>query len=253
MNLEIFKNSEFGEVRTINENGKIMFCGSDVAKILGYAKPQNAISMHCKGATLKQGIGVQTGIKKDGTPAIQHIEMTFIGESDLYRLIACSKLESAQKFESWIFDEVLPTIRKTGGYVANEDLFINTYLPYADEPTKRLFSATLEVVQSQNRIINEMKPKAEYFDALVDKNLLTNLRDTAKELHIAPSKFNEFLLENEYIYKDSKDVIKPYQPRVKQGLFELKEYINPYSGHIGNQTMVTPKGRETFRLLFQNI
>lgn len=245
MNLEIFKNNEFGEVRTINENGKIMFCGSDVARALGYTNPQKAMKDHCKGD------GVTNRSVIDNLGRMQQAK--FITESNLYRLIASSKLEKAQRFESWIFDEVLPTIRKTGGYVSNEDLFINTYLPYADEPTKRLFSATLEVVQSQNRMINEMKPKAEYFDALVDKNLLTNLRDTAKELHIAPSKFNEFLLENEYIYKDSKDVIKPYQPRVKQGLFELKEYINPYSGHIGNQTMVTPKGRETFRLLLQNI
>lgn len=98
----------------------------------------------------------------------------------------------------------------------------------------------------------EMKPKADYFDALVDKNLLTNLRDTAKELHIAPSEFNNYLLSNGYIYRDKKGKIKPYQPRVEERLFELKEYNNLYNGHVGNQTMVTPKGRETFRLLLQN-
>lgn len=240
-NLEIFKNEEFGEIRTINENGKIMFCGSDVAKALGYVRPSKAIIDHCKGV-LKWDTPTSSGIQS----------MSYITEGDLYRLIASSKLESAQRFESWIFDEVLPSIRKTGGYVANENLFIDTYLPYADEPTKKLFSATLEVVRNQNKMINEMKPKSDYFDALVDRNLLTNLRDTAKELGIAPGKFNEFLENKNYIYRDSKNRIKPYQPRVAQGLFELKEWISP-SGKAHNQALVTPKGRETFRLLLEKM
>lgn len=242
--LEIFKNEEFGEIRSIKIEDEIYFVGKEIANILGYQNGSRDINRHVEKEDRKI-ISINDGI--------QNRDAIVINESGLYSLILSSKQPKAKKFKHWVTNEVLPTIRRTGGYVSNEDLFINTYLPYADGPTKRLFSATLEVVQSQNRMINEMKPKAEYFDALVDKNLLTNLRDTAKELHIAPSKFNEFLLENEYIYKDNKGVIKPYQPRVKQGLFELKEYINPYSGHLGNQTMVTPRGRETFRLLLQNI
>lgn len=237
--LEIFKNKEFGEIRTIEEEGKVLFCGSDVAKALGYANSNKAINDHCRAIT------------KRSTPISGKMqEINFITESDLYRLIVSSKLESAQKFESWVFDEILPTIRKTGGYVASEELFVNTYLPFADEMTKQLFSQTLKTVKEQNRLIIEMKPKAEYFDELVDRNLLTNFRDTAKELHISPSKFNQFLIESKYIYRDTKGRLKPYQNYKTQGLFELKEYYNIHSGHTDVQTMITPKGRETFRLLF---
>ncbi len=102
-------------MRTITEYGKTLFCGCDVAKALGYKKPQNAIAMHCKGA-LKRGMGVQTGIKADGSPANQQVEMLFIPEGDVYRLAAKSELPGADEFERWIFDEVLPAIRETGTY-----------------------------------------------------------------------------------------------------------------------------------------
>lgn len=147
--LQIFNNSEFGEVRTIEENGKILFCGSDIAKALGYAEPRKAISRHCKGG-MKRPIDVQIKVKADGTPIMQNIEMSFITEGDVYRLIARSRLPDAEKFEKWIFDEVLPTIRTTGGYVNNDDLFINTYLPNADEATRLMFVTNLQTIRSLN-------------------------------------------------------------------------------------------------------
>lgn len=119
MNIEIqiFNNPEFGTVRTLEENGVVLFCGSDVAKALGYAKPSNAISTHCRGA-LKRGIGVQTGIRSNGMPAIQNVEMLFIPESDLYRLVFSSKVPTAEKFTDWVTCEVLPSIRQHGSYQA---------------------------------------------------------------------------------------------------------------------------------------
>lgn len=108
--LQIFNSPEFGEIRTIEENGKVMFCGSDVARALGYVKPQNAISTHCKGA-LKRGTLTERGMQ----------QLLFILEGDLYRLIVNSKLPSAEKFERWIFDEVLPAIRKHGAYMTPEN------------------------------------------------------------------------------------------------------------------------------------
>lgn len=113
--LKIFNSPEFGQIRTVEIEGKIYFVASDMARALGYAKPANAVAMHCR-YTLKQGIGVQTGIKADGTPAFQTIEMLIIPEGDMYRLIAHSKLPSAERFESWVFDEVLPSIRQNGYY-----------------------------------------------------------------------------------------------------------------------------------------
>lgn len=112
--LMIFNNPEFGEIRTIEEDGKVLFCGSDVAKALGYSKPQNAIDRHCKCA-LKRGIPHPQSPDKT-------IEMLFIPEGDIYRLAAKSELPGADKFESWIFDDVLPSIRKHGAYMTPDTL-----------------------------------------------------------------------------------------------------------------------------------
>lgn len=119
--LKIFTKEEFGQVRTIEVEGKILFCGNDVAKALGYAEPHKAIARHTRGGT-KHPVGVITGIKADGTNAIQEIDMTFIPEGDMYRLIVKSKLPSAEQFESWVFDEILPSIRKHGMYATENTL-----------------------------------------------------------------------------------------------------------------------------------
>ena len=103
--LQIFNSGEFGEIRTIEIDGKPYFVGTDVAKALGYNNPRDAVLRHCKGV-----------VKRD-TPTSSGIQsMSYINEGDLYRLIMKSKLPSAEKFESWVMDEVLPTIRKTGSY-----------------------------------------------------------------------------------------------------------------------------------------
>jgi len=103
--MQVFQNKEFGELRTLEEDGKILFVASDVAKMLGYKNTSKAVNDHCKGVT-KRYIPTKGGNQ----------QMSVIPEGDLYRLIAHSELPSAQKFESWVFDEVLPTIRKTGSY-----------------------------------------------------------------------------------------------------------------------------------------
>ena len=103
--LQIFNSGEFGEIRTIEINGKPYFVGTDVAKALGYNNPRDAVSRHCK------------GVVKHDTPTSSGVQlMSYINEGDLYRLIMKSKLPSAEKFETWVMDEVLPTIRKTGSY-----------------------------------------------------------------------------------------------------------------------------------------
>ena len=109
--LTIFQSEQFGTVRTLDEDGKILFCGTDVAKALGYASPKDAISRHCKGATFQRPLGT------DGGEQIAK----FISEGDLYRLITHSRLPAAEAFEKWVFDEVLPTIRKTGQYKAESE------------------------------------------------------------------------------------------------------------------------------------
>ena len=126
--IKTFTNKEFGTVRTIVKDGEPWFVGKDVAEILGYAKARNAIARHVddddKNDAPFQGVlgGTQT--------------VTIINESGLYSLILGSKLPKAKTFKRWVTSEVLPTIRKTGGYVANDEMFINTYLPNADAQTR---------------------------------------------------------------------------------------------------------------------
>lgn len=141
-NLQIFKNEEFGEIRTVTVNSEPWFVGKDIAEVLGYAEPRSAVS--------KKVEECDRGVAEMETPSGKQ-NMTIINESGLYALIFGSKLESAKRFKHWVTSEILPTIRKTGGYVSNDDMFINTYLPFADDQTKLLFKSTLETVKKLNK------------------------------------------------------------------------------------------------------
>lgn len=238
--LIIFNNPEFGQIRTIEEDGKVLFCGSDVAKALGYKRPKDAVSAHCKGAVKRRTL--TNGGEQ---------EMNFIPEGDIYRLAARSELPGADQFERWIFDEVLPSIRKNGGYINGQENMTPEELMAAAlimaNKTIENQKVRLSALTVENQI---MQPKADYFDDLVDRNLLTGLRETAKELGVKPKEFISFLLSRKYLYWDKKGKLMPYQVHVNNGLFELKECFNEKTQWTGTQTLVTPKGRETFRLLF---
>jgi prophage antirepressor-like protein len=159
--LQVFNNDEFGQVRTVNIEGKIYFIAKDIATALGYKDTNSAIKRHCRWVAKHTLPHPQSKTKT--------IEVNIIPEGDIYRLITNSELPQAEKFESWVFDEVLPTIRKTGGYVANENKFVDTYLPFADEPTKMLFKSTLQVINSQNKLIEEKQKYIEEIKPIVDK------------------------------------------------------------------------------------
>ena len=182
--------------------------------------------------------------------------MKFIPEGDIYRLAAKSELPGADKFESWIFDDVLPSIRKHGAYMTSDiidkmitspEFGIKLLTTLKDERDRR---KTLEAANSALTVDNQiMKPKADYFDELVERNTLTNFRETAKQLGIPPKKFVDFLLEHKYVYRDKRGKLLPYQDK-NNGLFEVKECFNDKTKWSGTQTLVTPKGRETFRLRY---
>ena len=229
--LQIFNNEEFGQIRTIEIDGKPYFSASDVANALGYSNPRDAVSRHCK------GVVKHDTPTKSGTQAL-----SFIPEGDIYRLIVKSQLPSAEKFETWVFDEVLPQIRETGGY----------NLPQTYSEALRALADKAEEAERLAIENAEMKPKADYFDALVDRKLNTNFRDTAKELNIGEKKFIAFLL-GKYVYRDQNGKLKPYATYTtgNNKLFEIKEYKAVNSDHAGIQTLITPKGRETFRLLLE--
>lgn len=117
--IRVFNNPDFGDVRTVMIEGEPWFCGKDVAGLLGYSNEKDAIKRHCEeDEVVKHALGVQTGVKKDGSPAVMIADMHFINESGLYSLIFGSKLDSAKKFKRWVTSEVLPSLRKTGSYGA---------------------------------------------------------------------------------------------------------------------------------------
>lgn len=238
--LMIFNNPEFGNIRMMDEDGSVLFCGNDVAKALGYKSPKDAISTHCRGA-VKRRLTDSIGREQD---------TAFIPESDLYRLVFSSKLPTAEKFTDWVTKDVLPAIRKHGGYVNGqndmtpEELMAAALLMAQKTIADR--DARISTLTVENQI---MAPKADYFDALVDRNLLTGFRETAKQLGVPPRAFVNFLIEKKYVYRDKKGKILPYEAK-NDGLFEVKECLNEKTKWSGVQTLITPKGRETFRLLF---
>lgn len=181
----------------------------------------------------------------------------FIPENTFYRLAMKAKNEAAEAFQAKIADEVIPSIRKHGAYmtpdtidkmIMSPDFGIKLLTALKDEQDKR---KALEVANTALTVDNQiMKPKADYFDELVDRNLLTNFREAAKQLGVPPKKFVSFLIEHRYVFRDKKGKLQPYQQHIEAGLFDIKECINEKTGWGGTQTLITPKGRETFRLLF---
>ena len=180
----------------------------------------------------------------------------FIPENVFYRLAMKAKNETAERFQAFVADEVIPSIRKHGAYmtpetleaaILNPDTLIKLCTALKEEQDKR---KALEAANSALTMDNAvMKPKADYFDELVDRNLLTNFQETAKQLGIKEKEFIRFLMEKKYLYRDKRGKLMPYAEK-NDGLFEIKECFNEKTQWSGTQTLITPKSRETFRLLY---
>ena len=246
--LKIFENKEFGLVRAVEIEGEPWFVGKDVAKALGYNNPRDALSKHVDEED-KNTVAFRDGTS--GNP-----NQTIINESGLYSLVLSSKLPGAKRFKRWVTSEILPSIRKHGAYmtpetleqaILNPDMMIRLCTALKDEQEK---NKRLEAVNSSLKVENTiLQPKADYFDELVDRNLLTNFRETAKQLEIREKDFIGFLLKHKYVYRDKRGKLLPYADK-NNGLFEIKECYNEKTKWSGTQTLITPKGRETFRLLY---
>lgn len=241
-NIQIFK-YENNDVRTVELNGEPWFALKDVCAVLG-------ISNHKMTA---QRLDADEVILTDLTDSMgRQQETTVINESGLYNVILRSDKPEAKPFRKWVTSEVLPSIRKNGGYIAGQE-----QLTPSELMAKALLVANKTLAEREARISDLtvqnaiMQPKAEYFDELVDRNLLTSFRDTAKQLGVEEKKFISFLMEKKYIYRDKKAKLMPYADK-NNGLFEVKECFNEKTKWSGTQTLITPKGRETFRLLCLN-
>lgn len=236
--IKIFNNEEFGQVRVIEINDEPWFVGKDVAEALGYSNTRDALALHVD-IEDKNTVAFSDG--KRGNP-----NQTIINESGLYSLILSSKLLNAKRFKRWVTFEILPSIRKNGGYIENQENLT------PEQIVANALIVAQNIINEKDKQIEKMQPKAEYFDTLVDRNLLTNFRDTAKEFGIKEREFINYLLDHGYLYRDRKKRLKPYVEK-NNGLFEVKEFVIKETGFASVQTLITPKGRETFRLLCSNI
>ena len=233
--LEIFKNEDFGEIRTLLINDKPYFCASDIAKVLGYSNTRDAISRHCKGV-VKSDIPTNSGIQN----------VSFIPEGDIYRLIVKSKLPSAERFETWVMDEVLPTIRKHGAYMTN-DVIERTLT----DPDYLIQLATALKEERQARLIAEQKieeqrPLVEFADKVSNSSNLIDMGKMAKllkdeNINIGRNRLFEWLRKKDILMRNN----IPYQRYIDGGYFQVKEstFETPYGTKTQQTTFVTGKGQ----------
>ena len=240
--LQVFKNNEFGEVRTIEESGSILFCGSDVAVALGYTNPQKALRDHCK----DDGVTFRSVIDSLG----REQQAKFITEGNLYRLIMNSKLPSAEKFEKWVIDEVLPTIRRHGIYATAEtaerlmndpDFLIKTFQTLKDE---RELRQRLEIQAEIDR------PKVLFSDSVAASHTTILIGELAKIIKqngvdMGQNRLFEWMRNNGYlIRRKGTDYNMPTQKSMELGLFDIKETaINHSDGHVSISKTVKCTGK----------
>lgn len=242
--LKTYTNPTFGSIRTLNIDREPWFVASDVCKALDIGNVSMAISRLDDDE--KNTVSLTEGIP--GNP-----NKTIVNEPGLYALVLSSRKPEAKAFKRWITHEVIPSIRKHGGYIAGQEAMTPEELM-----AKALMVAQKTIADRDARIsalqveVAVAQPKAAYFDELVDRNLLTGIRETAKELGIKQKVFVDFLLNKKYLHRSKSGKLTPTAGR-GDGLFEMKECFNDKTSWAGTQVMVTPKGRETFRLLCQGM
>lgn len=201
--LKIFENRDFGKIRSLMVNNEPFFVGNDIATVLGYKNTRDALSKHIDEEDKISDVAIYDGS--------QNRNMTIINESGLYSLILSSKLESAKKFKRWVTDEVLPSIRKTGGYIAGEkdmteDELVLKAMTVLNKKVENLRSKneqlTIENAQ-QKQMIGELKPKADYTDKILQNKGVVTITAIAKDYGMSGEKMNERLHELGVQYKQS--------------------------------------------------
>ena len=242
--LKVFQNKEFGQIRTVLVDNKPYFVANDVAKSLGYKRPADAITAHCKGS-VKYRYLTEGGEQ----------ELKIIPEGDVYRLVVKSKLPSSEKFESWVFDEVLPSIRKNGGYInGQETLSDDELMAKALLVAHNKIAERDNIIEQQRKKIEADKPKTIFADAVSTSHTSILIGDLAKLIcqngyPIGQKRLFEWLRQNGYLVKSGVSKNMPMQRYVEQGLFEVKEsnVQNPDgSVRITRTTKVSGKGQIYF-------
>ena len=249
-NLQIFNNDQFGQIRTTVKDGAPLFVAADVCRALEIQNHKDAIKRLDDDE--KSGVVLTD---PHGRPQ----ETNCVTESGLYSLVLGSRKPEAKAFKRWITHDVLPTIRQTGGYVSDEQQFVNTYLPFADANTKALFGQTLVQLRAANEQLERQKPKVLFADAVSAAHTSILVGELAKLLKqngvdIGQHRLFQYLRENGYLIKRrGSDYNMPTQYAMERGWFEIKETaITHGDGHtsVNKTPKVTGKGQQYFINLF---
>lgn len=233
--LVTFENAAFGKIRTLTIDGEPWFVAADVCKALELGNPS---------MTVERLDADEKGISSIDTLGGKQ-RMAIVNEPGLYSVILCSRKPEAKAFKRWITHEVIPAIRKYGGYMTKsllEQVLENPNLIY--EFARRMLAEQ----QKNERLKQELdraKPKADYYDAFIHPESCTNIRATAKELKVPEKMFTAFLIRKRYLYRAPSGGLMPYAKAADDGLFFVKDYI-AVNGHQGVYTLVTPKGKALF-------
>ena len=238
--IEIFKNEQFGEVRTVLIGGEPWFIANDVLRVLAVSNSKDALR------TLDDD-------EKSGVDIIDPHGRTqktnCISEAGLYSIILRSRKPEAKAFKRWITHEVIPAIRKTGGYMTD------SLLERIQKEPAVIMEFAQALIREKNRVkaleveLNTAKPKADYYDAFINPDDCTNIRTTAKELKIPERKFVQFLLREKYLFRSPSGQLLPYNKDSNAGLFIVRDFVT-YC-YTGSQTYFTPKGKDVIRMKFQ--
>lgn len=238
--VKVFENEQFGQIRVELINNEPWFVGKDVADALGYSDTAQAVRDHVEDE--------DKGVVEMTTPGgVQ--KMVSINESGFYSLVLSSRISTAKMFKRWVTSEVLPSIRKTGGYIATSDDMTD------EEIMARALMVAQTTIEKRNERIKQLEnkvrldsPKVGYFDALIDRGLNVCFRDAAKEIGVKQKVFISYLLENKYVYRNKAGKLRPHAD-YDNDLFVVKDTKSDSNGWAGVQTLITPKGKETFRVL----
>lgn len=251
--VKIFDNPEFGNVRIwVDESGEPWFVGKDIAKILGYSNPRDALIKHVdvEDKSIVQMSDLQECRDSLLPDHMKGAKITIINESGLYSLVLRSELPGAKSFKKWVTSEVLPSIRKTGKYSMEKEsreVQLARALISASEAIReaeeRRRLAHAEAVR-RGTLIREMKPKADYFDEMIDAGEARSIRDTAHLLGMKEKEFVWWLTEKKFLYRDKKGRLKPYSKHVGK-IFVTKDFET--KKFSGSQVMVSAEGRLYFK------
>ena len=244
-NITTFNNPAFGSVRAVSVNDEPYFVGKDVAEILGYERPTDAVR--------KRVDPDDRGVAKMETPSGAQ-EMTIINESGLYSLILSSKLPKAKEFKRWVTAEVLPAIRKTGGYVNDTAQFVESYFGQLEPNQKHALTMMFDESKRMSAQLKEQAPKVLFANAVETAHNSILIGDLAKIIRqngvdIGQKRLFEWLRQNGYLIKDGQSKNMPTQKAMEMSLFEVKEStINNPDGsvRITRTTKVTGKGQTYF-------